>query len=145
MTRLDRIAYNLRSKADELLASKFMESQGYTVISLAAARGPDIVCSKDGREFTVEVKRASATGGQWLTTHVYPARRNDDLVAIVMPNESVHLCSMVEHLAKAQASTVRSVRDLVRDYCPDLAPICVRPDFGRGFSMRLRVAAGVAS
>jgi Holliday junction resolvase-like predicted endonuclease len=103
----------------EQVAREHLEALGYRVLWQARSGGPDLVCEKDGQVIAAEVKTARDAGQCWKTAPVHPLRRLDDMVAIVMPNRKVHVCSMAEHLAAADRSTRRSVSQLVREYCPE--------------------------
>ena len=114
--RLGRVA--------ERIAAKELALRGYADIELnSKVIGPDISYTINGQRLLVEVKSAIRTvsrGTAAFTTGVIrPVRQNDDLVAIVFPNNKVHIWTMREHLAGGLAQGKRSIRFLVEKYYPE--------------------------
>lgn len=65
------------------------------------ANGTDIVAVSGDRVLRVEVKRATQASKRWHSLRVKPVsspRRNDDLIAIIMPSGYVLIEPMADHL-----------------------------------------------
>lgn len=104
----------------EAVAAAFLRQSEFSNVRLhETLHGPDIICEKAGRLLFVEVKAAYTNGSSWMVTSVYPNRRGDDFVAIVLPGGKVILDSMRNHLA-AYGDGPASVTALVREHCPEI-------------------------
>lgn len=106
-------------KRAELRVADWLRGNGYLdARAIGGAGRPDVLFTDEhGMSRSVEVKKAiAAYGGKcWQTHPVSPRRRDDDFVAIVLPNDSVILCSMIDHLALCSPSGKRAITDLVRE------------------------------
>jgi hypothetical protein len=97
------------STRHEITAAKYFESFGMTV-RRTTGKGPDLVI---GKSVTVEVKGANYHHGKSLRVcSVKPKRLNDDLVAIVMPDNRIIVETMTTHLSKCDKSGSRTVTHL---------------------------------
>lgn len=78
------------------------------------ANGPDLHVIRDERLFTVEIKKARKHSRRdTLSVHpVEPARRKDDIIAIVFPSGYVLIEPMKDHLAACPKSGYRSLGPL---------------------------------
>lgn len=113
-----------KAKHTERIAQTYLETLGYTDFVQAMGVGPDLTAMRYGTAFTFEVKPTRRTGvNSFSVAAVSPPRRNDDFVAIVLPNERTLLFTMEEHLAACSISGTRNVRALVTRYAPE----CLRP------------------
>lgn len=117
-SRDDSLDPRVRKARDaEMLVARHFEAQGYQVVTTLRT-GPDLTCSKDGETFTVEVKSAikMAVNGSilWASAKVMRSRTGDNLIAIVLPDGSIHIEPMSEHLLKCNKSGQRMVTMLVR-------------------------------
>lgn len=107
-----------RGRATEKIAKEYFESLGFTV-SQADIKGPDLVLTLPERpDFmkTVEVKPARRNGkapNAYRVDRVCRNRRDDDFIAIVMPNGTIWIEPMDEHLKKCGPGGWRSVTKLV--------------------------------
>lgn len=101
----EEISHRTFSKAvhTELLVKRFYEEMGFTV-EHTKGKGPDLVCSKNGATFNVEVKAAIHLRGKrqdhWRISPVKKNRVNDDFVAIVLPGDRILIEPMSERLRK---------------------------------------------
>jgi hypothetical protein len=103
-----------KGRRSEKIAKCFVEGLGFQNVQLTKFHGPDLSCERDGRTFTVEVKSAVRKSENcWIVSRVYPARCLDDLIAIVLPDDSVHLCPMSEHLKLCNKGGARTITGLV--------------------------------
>lgn len=89
---------------------------GFSVDRVKRAIGPDLVCMIGEMKWTVEVKRATYNSRSWRVGVVRPARLNDDLVAIVLPNGRVYIDSMGNHKGLTQKNGSRTVTAIVKEF-----------------------------
>lgn len=75
------------------------------------ANGVDLTVMKDGHAFTVEVKSASRTTRSWRVPKCHTI---SDYIAIVMPNTSVRLEVMSDHLRLCGSDGSRHITRLVK-------------------------------
>jgi hypothetical protein len=102
-------------RAEQFVQAHY-ESLGFAVTRTTSA-GPDLLVTGNGSSFTVEVKsavRARPQRGSWYVGPVRPARRSDDFVAIVLPDNTIHIEAMAGHLAACNPSGNRCVTKLIR-------------------------------
>ncbi len=98
-----------------ILVASELADFGFNILPWKAqnANGPDITITRGGRAYTVEVKKAKITKRNSLQVPpIEPRRRNDDLVAIVLPNYKVLLQPMSEHLSLCTAKGYRTLSGL---------------------------------
>lgn len=104
--------------AERAAAEKF-EQMGFEV-KRTDCFGPDLLCSIGPLTWTVEVKSVTETKikdrSYYVTGRVSRRRREDDLVAIVLPNGHVLIDSMPLHLAACNNGGGRSVTKIVRAF-----------------------------
>lgn len=104
-------------RAERLVAEHF-EQHGARKVEIGnGARGADIVVTtRDGITYAVEVKAATKqpVGNSWLVHKVSDLRKNDNWIAIVLPDDSIVFETMQEHLAKCAPNGRRTVTDLVK-------------------------------
>lgn len=112
----------LKGVETESVAVRHLQSIGFKILQKHGATGPDVVCSLGDHIYTVEVKPAipSKDKNSWSVFPVYPKRKNDDLIAIVLPNGLVHLEDMASHHEKCCKWGKREVVDLVKEIAPNL-------------------------
>ncbi len=79
-------------KAEKIAATHFRKL-GFKV-KRTKFYGPDLVCKLGPWTYTVEVKSIGYSGRSWRASKVTKARVNDDLVALVLPNNRVYIDSM---------------------------------------------------
>lgn len=100
----------------ELVAAEFFRSLGFSV-EVGHGAGPDLFCEAGNLSYTVEVKKAGLNSRRWRVGNVKPARKKDDLVAIVLPNGRVYIDSMEHHLdACTPRDGSRSVTRIVKEF-----------------------------
>lgn len=109
----------------EKIAAKFFESLGFKV-EIGHGAGPDLFCDLGPWTYTVEVKKVNKNVSRWRVGRVTPARKKDDLVAMVMPNDRVYIDSMKNHLKNCvQSDGTRSIGPLVKEF--GLHPLAEKP------------------
>lgn len=101
--------------ASEKRAEQHFCSLGFSV-KRTESTGPDLVCSLGSILLTVEVKRASYSSGSWRVARVRPLRKNDDLVAFVLPNNRVYIDSMKLHLQQCDKSGRKTITKIVEEF-----------------------------
>jgi hypothetical protein len=104
-----------KGRLAERQVATYFEALGFHV-ELTRLTGPDLIGISGNVEFTVEVKSAvrSRQGSKsWFVAPVYPARRNDDKIAIVLPDGRIHVEDMEAHLRKCNPSGQRFVTHMV--------------------------------
>jgi hypothetical protein len=99
----------------ELVAKKHFEKMGFKVDHCENHRGPDLVLNGI---ITVEVKTVS-TDKRHKRLHYFIGpinknRINDDFIAVVLPNNELHIERMSEYLKECRKGYVRNANDLVR-------------------------------
>jgi len=99
----------------ETIAKERFERLGFEV-TIAKVTGPDLVCTLGNWIYTVEVKPANLCNGSWQSPAVCKNRKNDDLVAIVLPNKYVYIDSMEHHLASCGKFGHRTVTSIVKEF-----------------------------
>lgn len=106
---------HVRSYQSELIAAKFFKSMGYSV-EQASCQGPDLTLTMGGIKLTCEVKYAGKQKDRnsWRVAPVFPNRRSDNLIAIVLPDDSVIVQPMSYHLACCSNCGSRSVTSIVK-------------------------------
>lgn len=99
----------------ENTAKTIFESLGFSV-ERGYGRGPDLYCKIGTMQWTVEVKTASYAARSWRVGRVVPMRKNDDLVAMVLPNGRVYIDEMQCHLSKCMKGGPRTITDIVEKF-----------------------------
>jgi hypothetical protein len=101
----------------EKLVSNYFLMQEYRVTQ-THAHGPDLIIEKGDVIKTCEVKSITPykVNGKtfYFCSPIYPKRRNDDLIAFVMPDDSLIIENMKDHLMKCAKSGRRSFTKEVR-------------------------------
>lgn len=111
----------LAAVRNERIALRFFKRLGFKVV-MGHGAGPDLFCELGPLMWTVEVKVAKRGPkktkylGTWRVERVRDSRKNDDLVAIVLPNKRVYIDSMRHHLLECGPSGDRTVTMLVKEY-----------------------------
>jgi len=105
----------------EIAAQKKFESLGMKV-SRTLCFGPDLTCVLGDLTWTVEVKYVgtwtsdrSAKFPKYGVGPICEKRKNDDLVALYMPNGYVYIDDMQMHLKKCNKSGMRVLTSLVKE------------------------------
>ena len=99
----------------EIKVKQYFEKLGFKVTQ-TTCHGPDLILEKNGLTITCEVKTACLSHSNcWFVTPVYPKRTNDELIAIVLPNDRIHIEKMRDHLEFCSKSGRRSITTLIRD------------------------------
>jgi hypothetical protein len=108
---------NLKGFLAERVVKEFFEKNGYQVVQ-TSCRGPDLVLSKNGVSYTCEVKVATRhmDSDHWFCSPIYPKRRKDDLMAIVLPGDKIHVEPMEAHLLACSISGRRRLTDIIKAY-----------------------------
>jgi hypothetical protein len=97
------------ARRSERVTAVYLKSIGYKNVKLTTMMGPDITCEKDGDTFTFEVKTIMSRGkNSYRVGRVTPLRRNDDMVALVLPGEFIHIEPMSDFLKKYNSGSSRS-------------------------------------
>lgn len=106
-----------KGRAAELLAKRYFEARGYSVI-LCDGKGPDLTLFDErGNRKRCEVKSANLHHNcSMRVCAVREKRKTDDLVAIVFPSGAVHVEPMSDHLQNCDKSGSRTVTSLWRQY-----------------------------
>ncbi len=99
--------------AAENKAAQYFRSLGFNV-KQTEFYGPDLICTLGVITLTVEVKRAAYQSRRWRIACVKPKRINDDLIAIVLQNDKIHIELMKDHLLKCSKCGGRAVTSLIR-------------------------------
>lgn len=97
----------------ETRAAQHFRNLGFEVEQVDST-GPDLKCRIGNFVWTVEVKRVTKGTRNLRVGCVRPARKNDDLVAMVFPDGYVHIDSMGNHLKACCKNGTRSVTGLVK-------------------------------
>lgn len=97
----------------EKIAQKRFQDLGFDV-ERVSCHGPDLVCKLGEWVYKVEVKRATKTKTGWVCGWVTPKRKNDDLIAIVMPNGYVYIDDMQMHNDSCDKSGKKTITKLVK-------------------------------
>lgn len=106
---------NRKGYLAEITAKLHFEKLGYHVTQ-SAQFGPDLIIEKEGIVATVEVKSSVFTRTSWCVHLVKKKRLSDDYIAIVLPNNEVHVDSMKEHLKLCSGCGKRTITNLVKQY-----------------------------
>lgn len=100
----------------ERQAARFFRSLGFTV-ERGHGQGLDLYCTIGSWEYSVEVKQSECCSkNYWRTNAVQPRRRNDDLIAIRLPNGRIYIDDMKIHQSKCTTSGRRNISNLVREF-----------------------------
>ena len=101
----------------EKLVRDFISEKFGVSARIGHGTGPDVIFNTGNIKWSVEVKVANKNGERWRVNGVRPSRRNDDLIAIVLPNKRVHIEPMSDHLAQCVKSDgSRSIRHLILSF-----------------------------
>lgn len=125
---LDRIrkkfGYTRREDSQAPIIKKAVEKEKYVAqwikdnlrinAEIGRGTGPDVLAFAHNKTWKIEVKPANLNGARWRTNKVTDKRKSDDLVAIVLPNQSVYFDTMKHHLSKCVKDGSRSVGSIVR-------------------------------
>lgn len=98
-------------RSEKLVKSK-LENMGFKVVRLAKVSGPDLFVFTGLSWLTCEVKTVTASSRGLTSSALQPKRTNDDLVALVWPDERVKIETMPEFLTQCGRSTVRYWRNI---------------------------------
>lgn len=106
---------NKKGRDAERLAADHFRAQGY-VVELTTSMGPDLILTRGSERLTCEVKAAieKSEPGCFSVQPVSPNRKGDDLIAIVLPGDRVHVETMTSHLSQCSKSGLRAVTKLIR-------------------------------
>lgn len=108
-----------KGRAAEKLVAQHYEREGWKV-QLSNGWGPDLTICNGSRTWTVEVKTVTQVRRKgrhyWYVPPPMPNRRGDDFIAIVLPDGSILIEPMCEHLAKCNRSFTRYVTSLVNQH-----------------------------
>ena len=106
---------NKKGYDSELIVKRYFETLGYFV-KQSDMFGPDLTIENEFQTFTIEVKSAIMTSKKaCYIPSVYPKRLNDDIIAIVFPNNFVYIETMSEHLKQCRPTGGRSVSRIYED------------------------------
>lgn len=110
-----------KARRAERVAMRHFERIGYEV-EITRGVGPDLKISLLGAQKTVEVKSTckNTSGVSWFVAPVEDARRGDDFIAIVLPDDAVVVNRMAEHLALCRPSGGRTITEIIKARCPDV-------------------------
>lgn len=121
---MDEVKYHplFIGRKSENLVKVLLENVGCWV-KPTTGKGPDLLVlgPQEIIPITMEVKTAVFSKGVWYVGVVRPARRQDDMVAIVLPNSVVYFESMKKHLNKCSPCGVRYLTKLIKKYCKELS------------------------
>ena len=105
-----------KGRDSESIVQKYFEKLGYKVL-INKCHGTDITIfdKKTKKKSTVEVKSVVKhnIANCWYVNKVRAKRKNDDLIAIVFPNNKIHIESMKSHLLKCNNGGNRTVTGLL--------------------------------
>jgi hypothetical protein len=92
----------------------YFEKNGWNVAcsESESQNGYDLVCIKDNKYITVEVKKAFFSCRSWRVTPVSRKSRNSRYIAIVLPDGFIHIESMKDHMALCSKNGNRCVTDI---------------------------------
>lgn len=97
-----------------------IQKENLQFIGQSRVNGPDLIFRDTERDFavTVEVKSIFERhkGTTFYVKSVYPKRTEDDLIALVLDSNRVHLEDMAEHQNACSPSGCRAVTNLVREW-----------------------------
>jgi hypothetical protein len=98
------------------LATKYFKKLGYkaTEKSSVTSNGYDIVILKKDKSFTIEVKSAFYSSRSWLIGKTFD--KENDFIAIVMPNNEIHIEDWNSHKAKCKRNGRRCITKIVNLY-----------------------------
>lgn len=107
--------YVVKAVNTEKLAAEKFKQLGFSV-ERTQFHGPDLVCTIGALTWTVEVKPVSLFARSWRVSSVKEKRKNDDLIALVLPNGRVYIDSMKHHLSKCGKMGTRSATAIVKEF-----------------------------
>lgn len=115
---IDEVLYSTTKKGRmaEKTVQTYFEQMG-AIVKITKTKGPDLLVKLGNKTFTVEVKSASPNGTGWRIAPVSDLRKNDDFLAIVFPDNRIHIEFMKDHLSKVSSSGVRGVTSLLKTCC----------------------------
>lgn len=124
----------IRAKRSEDVAAAHFISLGYRVLWRAISGGPDLIVMRGEQVLAVEVKRAfrrAQSLNGWDVSRVSSNRVGDDLVAVVLPDESVLVFSLSDFIQRKTPT----VSQMVLEACPNLRnePAATHRKSGMGF------------
>lgn len=100
-------------------ASKYLISQGWTVFNSKddSANGIDLTIARDGRAYHVEIKKVLIGARSCSIKPVTGSGLKCEVIGILLPDDTVLLQPMHEHLKLCSVGGLRSITDLVRLNC----------------------------
>lgn len=99
-----------------LRTAEFLKKQGWSVFDVKhdSANGHDLTIEKKGVTYRVEVKKAIVRDKNICTEPVGSSGIKCEAIAILLPNDSVLLQPMNDHLSLCSKTGLRAITHLVR-------------------------------
>jgi HJR/Mrr/RecB family endonuclease len=101
---------------EELVADYFKKLGYVTAIGKNQNdNGFDLIAIKDNIYLTIEIKEACKVPNKnyWRVRAVSEFAKNSEIIAIVLPSERIHFCSMKDHLKCCNQEGDRYVTEIV--------------------------------
>ena len=95
--------------------SKILKKKGWACFDVNHdnANGHDLTIARGGKSYRVEIKKACKSTRQWVVTPVGKSGKVCDLIVIIMPDSSLIIQPMNEHLKLCAKNGSRSITRLV--------------------------------
>jgi hypothetical protein len=104
-------------KADysQRLVVSFLQDKGFTIaeVNKPSSNGLDIVAVKDNEYLLIEVKSVIHSTRSWIVKKIHP---KSEYVAVVMPNDQIHLECSSDWIKHTDKNGSRSIGGLVKLY-----------------------------
>ena len=95
--------------------SKILKKKGWQCFDINHdnANGYDLTIARKNKSYRVEIKKACKSTRQWIVTPVGRSGKVCDLIIIILPDGSLIIQPMEEHLKLCSKSGSRSITKLV--------------------------------